>query len=112
MTLILTTPACGQSVEGIEKPNIKSATVEVVAPQSVPMTLEEIRAEKQSIEAQIAEIRAKGKLERADKIALLKLNDKRFALMHNHQEILDKKIRDQKEVLAQQFSEIREQIKN
>jgi len=104
--------ACGQSIEAIEEPNTKSATVEAVAPQtSVTMTLEDIRAEQVKLEAQIAKIKAKGELERADKIALLKLTRKLLIAKKSETRFQEEIIKNQKEQLAREFALVREQIK-
>jgi len=110
MALTLTAPACGQNVEAIEESYTAPVTVEAVVPKSIPMTLEEIRAEQEKLEAQIAEIRAKGELERADKIALLKMKRRYNALLDAELEIQDSMILEQKKLMAKEFAEIRSQI--
>jgi len=110
LPLTLTTQACGQSIEVNEEPNTTPVTVKAIVPKSVPMTLEEIRAEQEKIEAQIAEIKAKGELERADKIALLKLARKLHASEKVETQMLGDIIKNQKERLANEFASIRGSI--
>lgn len=112
LPLTLTTQACGQSVEAIEKSNTAPVTVKAVVPKSAPMTVEEIRAEQVKLEAQIAEIRAKRDLERADKIALLKLTNVLIALNKVEIDYQNAIIQKQKGQMAREFAEIREQIQD
>lgn len=112
LPLALGTQACAQSTEEANTSKEVVVSVVSVTPETPIMTLEEIRVEQEIIEAKMAEIKAKGELERADKIALLNLNDRRFVLMELHQQYLDATIKQQKETLKNEFTSVREQIKN
>jgi len=108
--LSLSGQACGQSIEANEEQSTKVATVEAVAPQSAPMTLEEIRAEQKVLEAEIEKIKAKGELERADKIDLLILKRRYNAVLTIKVELQEEVIQQQKQKLAEEFASARKQI--
>ena len=72
----LTFGACNNQAQASGDPKENAAAVSEASPKDVESyTLEEIRAEQEIIEAQIKQIKAKGELERADKISLLKLQN-------------------------------------
>jgi len=104
--------ACTGKAQANDDPKESVAAVSEALPQSVkPYTLEEIRAEQKRLEAQIADIRAKAKLERADKIAVLKLQRQLINFENIESVMLNKIIQDQKAQLKKEFSSIRRQIK-
>ena len=110
--LSLSGQACAQNMEPSQESNTNSATVEALAHEPVRMTLEEIRAKQAKLEAQIAEIRGKVELERADKIALLKLTNILIVLKKSENAYQQKVIQEQKRRLAHEFAKIRKETKN
>jgi len=85
--------------------------VSEASPQAVQtFTIEEIRAEQEIIEGQIERIKAKGELERADKIGLLKLKRRKNLLLDAKLKIQEEIIQEQKQKLAKEFKSVRGQI--
>ena len=104
--------ACTNQAQASDDPQKKIVVVAEALPQVVePMTLEEIRAKQEILEVQITEIRAKAELERADKIALIKLTRTLLVYEKKESQIISDILHAQKAELKKEFAEIRNRPK-
>lgn len=100
--------ACTSKAQANDDPKESKVAVSEASPQAVETyTIEEIRAEQEIIEGQIERIKAKGELERAEKIVLLRLIRRKNILLDAKLEIQEEIIKSQKQRLVEEFASVR-----
>lgn len=102
--------ACTSKAQANDDPKESVVAVSETSPQAVETyTIEEIRAEQKVIEGQIERIKAKGELEKADKIILIKLERRYNSLLSVELNFQEHVIDEQRESIANEFALIRKQ---